>query len=111
LESSLVPNGGVIIGDEVFPLKTYLMKPYWYAQWSFEEKVFNYRLSRSRRIVENAFGILARRFRVLEKLIAVMLAQLTNEFDLCALHSLLRRTSLSTYHEVLLMKRTLIEGL
>jgi hypothetical protein len=51
-------------------LKTYLMKPYSITQLSFEEKVFNYRLSWAGRIVENAFEILASRFRVFGKSIA-----------------------------------------
>lgn len=54
-----------ILGDEAFALDENLMKPYPHRSAMGDEKVFNYRLSRARRIVENAFGILCARFRVL----------------------------------------------
>lgn len=43
------------------------MKPYPHKTALGDEKVFNYRLSRARRIVKNAFGLLCVRFRVLIK--------------------------------------------
>ena len=42
-----------------------LMKPYPRSNLANEERVFNYRLSRMRRISENGFGILANMWRVL----------------------------------------------
>ena len=54
----------VVAGDGAVPLKKYLMKPYPYQGLSREKRILNYRLSRAPRIVENAFGILANRFRV-----------------------------------------------
>jgi hypothetical protein len=56
----------VIVGDEVFPLKTYLKRPYPGRQSSGNDFVtyFNNRLSRARRVSENAFGILAPKFRI-----------------------------------------------
>ena len=42
------------------------MKPYAKRDLTVEERIFNYRFSRAKRIVENAFGILANRFRILK---------------------------------------------
>lgn len=59
----------VMLGDDAYPLKTYLMKPYSKRLLSHEEKVFNYRLSRARRCIECAFGILTAKWRLLGKCI------------------------------------------
>lgn len=50
-----------IVGDDAFPLKEWLMKPYPKRSLTREQRIFNYRLSRARLAVENAFGILAHR--------------------------------------------------
>ena len=56
----------VFVGDEGFALQTYLMRPFpkfWITNDS-RKKNFNAQLSRARRVVENAFGILAHKWRV-----------------------------------------------
>ena len=50
-----------LIGDDAFTLKTWMIKSYSAHNLSNAERLFNYRLSWARRIVENAFGILANR--------------------------------------------------
>ena len=62
----------VIIGDDAFALKTYLMKPYPQQNLDNPKRVCNYRFSRARRVVENVFGILANRWRVFRSPIALM---------------------------------------
>ncbi|XP_056633555.1 uncharacterized protein LOC130443108 [Diorhabda sublineata] len=94
---SLLPQGAVLVGDDAFPLKPYLLKPY-SSTPTIAEKIFNYRLSRARRIVENGFGILAARFRILGKPIqvdeqtAIKIIKST-----CTLHNWLRMTMPNTY--------------
>jgi hypothetical protein len=52
------------VGDDAFALNMHMMKPFPSSHLTYEQRMFNYRLSRCRRIVENAFGILSCRFRL-----------------------------------------------
>lgn len=56
------------IGDAIFPLKPYLLKPFSKNEILGErEKVFNYRVSRARNCIEDAFGILSEKWQILQK--------------------------------------------
>ena len=82
------------LGDEAFALTNNFLKPYAQRELDHDKRIFNYRLSRARNVVENAFGILSSRFRVLhtpinmkvENICYVVLAT-------CVLHNFLRRRS------------------
>ena len=51
-----------LVGDEIFPLKTYLIHPYPGSALTEKNSVYNYRHSRARRVIENCFGIPAARW-------------------------------------------------
>lgn len=57
----------IFVGDEAYPLLTHLLRPYPRNQLDYDNRVFNYRLSRARRLVECSFGILVSKWRILNK--------------------------------------------
>ena len=87
-----------LVGDDAFALSPNLLKPFPGTHLTRKQQIFNYRLSRARRCVENVFGIMASRFRVFQRCI-----ELNPDFvgDIvmatCVLHNYLRNTTPSQY--------------
>lgn len=71
-ESSALPRSHlimpyVILADEAYPLMKNLLKPYNKQDLNTEREHFNKRLSRARRTVECAFGIIRSKWQILDK--------------------------------------------
>ena len=90
----LGPLPYVMIGDEAFPLQKHLLRPFPGKGCEVNKQIFNYRLSRARRIVESAFGILAVRWRIYNTKIGVR-PELANDIikATCVLHNFLQSQS------------------
>jgi len=92
LVENAVPMTYVIVGDEVFPLKTYLLRPYskHHQGGDKSKKIYNCRLSRAQRVVENVFGILTSHWRVFRGLLEVQ-PETVDKVVLayCCLHNML----------------------
>ena len=84
----------VFLADDAFPLKENIVKPYGHKQLTYYEKIYNYRICRGRRVVENAFGILSTRCRCLQTCLQMNLESVDKiVLACCALHNLLRKKS------------------
>ncbi|XP_054599309.2 putative nuclease HARBI1 [Nothobranchius furzeri] len=67
LPGAVVRSPPVFVADEAFPLKVNLMRPFSGTNLTAEQRKYNYQHCRARWVIENAFGILAARWRVFGK--------------------------------------------
>ena len=59
----------VFVANESFAMKPYMLLPFSGRELNDSRRIFNYRPSRVRRVVENAFGILSVRWRIYQRCI------------------------------------------
>ncbi|KAM4045426.1 uncharacterized protein ACNLHF_009259 [Anomaloglossus baeobatrachus] len=64
-DTSEPPLPFVLVGDEAFQMCGNLLKPYSSHGLNQAKRIFNYRLTRARRMVECAFGIMTGKWRIL----------------------------------------------
>ncbi|CAH2001102.1 unnamed protein product [Acanthoscelides obtectus] len=86
----------VLIGDEAFALKPYLMRPFPYKQTltDVRKEEYNVRLCRARRVVENAFGILSQKWRIFYRPLETKVdTTILIVRTACVLHNFLRSKS------------------
>lgn len=80
------------VGDEAFPLKRYMMRPFPQRVLNNSRRIFNYRLSRGRKTVECAFGMMTQKFQILKTaILSTKHLNITNIVKCCCiLHNFIR---------------------
>jgi len=102
--NSVVPH--VVLGDQAFRLHKHILRPFSQksARRDSGKTIFNYRLSRARRVTENAFGLLSQIFRVFYQPININPSTCDDLIIVaCCLHNMLRDAYLEkngkVYHQ------------
>ena len=88
----------VLVSDEIFLLKPWLMKTYPARNLTEEKTVYNYRMSRARRTIENTFGVMSAKWRISRKPIraSVDTVEAITKARVC-LHNYLKQTDNAGY--------------
>lgn len=63
LPGGLYPVNHCIVADAAFAKRPYILKPI-PKDPDYLDRIYNYRISRARRTIENVFGLMAARFRI-----------------------------------------------
>ena len=88
----------VVVADDAFPLRKNIMKPFSTRNQPAPNRIFNYRLSRARRVVENTFGLLSQVFRIFRRPILLNPKKVeTIVLATCVLHNFLLSKSSTVY--------------
>lgn len=90
----------VFVADEAFPLCRNVMRPFPARVLTQSKRIFNYRLSKARRTVENAFGIMSAKFRVFRKPLCLKPENVDKVVQACVcLHNFLSKNNRSPRSE------------
>lgn len=103
----------MFVADEVYPLLTNIMRPFTRKSLTRERRIYNYRHSRARRIVECAFGMLAKKFRIFESAMLVGPDKATIITQACCLlHNMVRERegNSADIHQELLTQEEEVEN-
>ena len=106
---SLDPLPYYLVGDEIFPLKEWLLHPY-PGTLTEEQKIFSHHLLRVCRTIENSFGVLITRWRIF---LAPMKVKVENVESYVQALVTIRQNHLRQYRTSTMMGRMLnhmIEG-
>ena len=88
----------VTVVDEGLPMRKYQIRPFPGKHLDENQTIYNYRLSRARRIIENIFGILAARWRIFRRPIKASTDTVEKIIlSTVSLHNYLRLTDNSYY--------------
>lgn len=80
-----------IVADQAFPLNERIMRPYPSDHLTEEQRIYNYRISRARRTIENTFGILVQRWGILKTRMATDISMCESITKACVvLHNFLQ---------------------
>lgn len=97
LPGRILPTPYVFLTDDAFPLNKDIMKSYpGLHNKGSKERVFNYRLSHARRVVENVFGSMSSKFRLLRKPLLLNPTKSSDVILACTyLHNFLMKSDLT----------------